>query len=99
MKDRVAEIAQWVAVQFPEDRLVVRAHGRTLTIAQQEADGSIDPLVRIHQLAPQLFGLSYMRHTGRWEAIPPLQGPWTAIRQALADDPMGLFWFGLHSRS
>lgn len=98
LKDRVPEITQWVQAKFPEDRLVVRAHGRTLTIAEQAADGALDPLVRIHQLGPQRFGLSYMRHTGRWAAIPPLQGPWAAVRQALADDPFGLFWIGLRSR-
>lgn len=98
LKERGPEITQWVQAEFSEDRLVVRAHGWPLTIAQQEADGAVDPLLRIHPLGPQRLGLSYMRHTDQWTAIPPLQGPWAAVRPALADDPMGLFWIGLRSR-
>jgi hypothetical protein len=52
LKERVPEITQGVQAAFPEDRLVVRAHGQTLTIAEQAADGPLDPLVRIHQRGP-----------------------------------------------
>jgi hypothetical protein len=96
IRDYEGEITHWLATQFPQDDLAVR--GQTLTIVQRDPDGTNDPLVRVQERGSQQFQLSYMRHTGQWEEIPPLTGPWPMILKALAEDPLGLFSIGLRSR-
>jgi hypothetical protein len=94
---RADELRAWLREHFPPHRVEIRVRGRQLVIAWISATVPPDPepLVRLRCQPNGTWQVSYYRHTGRWEAIPPLGGLWPAVRQALADDPMGLFWAGL----
>jgi hypothetical protein len=54
--------------------LLVRVHGQHLTLVREEPglDGEPedDPRVRITHLGGESFGLSVLRHTGKWERVP-----------------------------
>ena len=94
MEDKAEELREWLRQRFPQHQLSVSIRGRQLTIAvvSPARPTESDPVVRQPGGG---WDISYWRHMGRWETIPPLGGPWPAVRQALTDDPMGLFWAGL----
>jgi hypothetical protein len=54
--------------------LLVRVHGQHLTLVREEVgrDGEPedDPRVRLTHLGGKDFGLSVLRHTGKWERTP-----------------------------
>jgi hypothetical protein len=97
MDAKAVELRGWLRQQFPEHPCEVTVRGRQLIVVALSPAWPTDPdpLVRLRCDAGGHWDISYWRHTGRWEVIPPLGGSWPAVRQALADDPMGLFWVGL----
>ena len=97
MDAKAVELRGWLRQQFPEHPCEVTVRGRQLIVVALSPAWPTDPdpLVRLRCDAGGHWAISYWRHTGRWEVIPPLGGSWPAVRQALADDPMGLFWVGL----
>jgi hypothetical protein len=52
--------------------LYVRVHGDHLIIGRGCEPGTADPddRVRLTRISAQTYGLSVMRHTGRWEKTP-----------------------------
>ena len=54
--------------------LLVRVHGQHLTLVREETgpggEPEDDPRVRITHLGGESFGLSVLRHTGKWERTP-----------------------------
>jgi hypothetical protein len=54
--------------------LLVRVRGKQLTLVREEAgpggEPEDDPRVRLTHLGGNQFGLSVLRHTGRWERTP-----------------------------
>jgi len=53
----------------------VRVHGKNLIVGRREKSGPRgklidDDRVRLSLLGKQTYGLSVMRHTGRWEKVP-----------------------------
>jgi hypothetical protein len=54
--------------------LLVRVRGKQLTLVREETGpgGEIedDPRVRLTHLGGERFGVSVMRHTGKWERTP-----------------------------
>jgi hypothetical protein len=54
--------------------LLVRVRGKQLTLVREEAgsggEPEDDPRVRLMHLGGNQFGLSVLRHTGRWERTP-----------------------------
>ncbi len=54
--------------------LLVRARGKHLTLVREEAGpgGELedDPRVRLTHLGGETFGVSVLRHTGKWERTP-----------------------------
>ena len=54
--------------------LLVRVRGKQLTLVRQEAGpgGELedDPRVRLTHLGGEQFGVSVLRHTGKWERTP-----------------------------
>ena len=54
--------------------LLVRVHGKHLTLVREETgsggEPENDPRVRLTHLGGEQFGLSVLRHTGKWERTP-----------------------------
>ena len=54
--------------------LLVRVRGKQLTLVRQDTgpDGELedDPRVRLTHLGGEQFGVSVLRHTGKWERTP-----------------------------
>ncbi len=97
MNLKAEEVRGWLRQQFPQHQFVVTIRGRQLIVAAVSPAWPTDPepRVRLRCDARSQWDISYWHHTGRWEVIPPLGGSWPAVRQALADDPMALFWVEL----
>ena len=97
MEDKAEELREWLRQRFPQHEFSVSIRGRQLTISVVSPvwPTESDPMVRVRCQPGGHWDISYWRHTGRWETIPPLGGSWLAVRQALTDDPLGLFWAGI----
>ena len=54
--------------------LLVRARGKHLTLVRQDpgpgGEPEDDPRVRLTHLGGEQFGVSVLRHTGKWERTP-----------------------------
>ena len=54
--------------------LLVRVRGKHLTLVREETghggEPEEDPRVRLTQLGGEQFGVSVLRHTGKWERTP-----------------------------
>lgn len=54
--------------------LLVRARGKSLTLVREETgpggEPEDDPRVRLTHLGGEQFGVSVLRHTGKWERTP-----------------------------
>lgn len=54
--------------------LHVRVHGKHLTLVREETgpggEPEDDPRVRLTHLGGEHFGMSVLRHTGKWERTP-----------------------------
>ena len=53
--------------------MYIRVHGKNLILGREEtydgANGRVD-MVRLTERPRRQYGLSYKRHTGRWERMP-----------------------------
>lgn len=65
--------AQWLEDFFRKNskfkHLSVKAHGKHLIISMRQARENF-PCARLTALGNKHYGLSLMRHTGRWEDVP-----------------------------
>lgn len=97
IETRTEELRAWLAQRWPQQQFTVVPRGRQVVIAWVAPEFPGDParLIRLSYQPSGHWDVSYFRHTGRWEVLPTLGGPWPAIRQVLADDPLGLFWADL----
>ena len=70
----LARLEKLLAEQEVTASLLVRARGKHLTLVREETgpDGKPedDPRVRLTHLGGGQFGMSVLRHTGKWERTP-----------------------------
>ena len=65
--------------------MYVRVYGKNLILGREETFGDATQrvdMVRLTQRTRSLYGLSYKRHTGRWERMP-FEGTMTELVELL----------------
>jgi hypothetical protein len=74
MKTAVEEIAQLVEGSPVTKGICIRVRGKILTLSRScsthDGETAADDRVRLTHLGGGTFGLSVMRHTGKWEKAP-----------------------------
>jgi len=68
------KLIELLAASEVTEGLLVRVRGKNLTLVREEKgiDGELedDPRVRLTHLGGEQFGVSVLRHTGKWERTP-----------------------------